>query len=305
MPELSVIIPTYKRTDSLDQILDCLQKQEDIEIEIIVVDQNEPGFFDNKLILKLGKIIHIIQEVPNVSSARNTGFKRSTAPYILFLDDDLIPTPVFCRKGIDIFKNYSLIKSFIPLVYTHEGEATAFLSVKRKMIKYYPEQTLIFSVTDALSAAVFFERSYFQQTGGFDNYLFEFAKASEDMELFLRMQKMNMVLWFVQSLKIFHDENVTGGCELRTAGYWVTRKKNARGMAYRLHINNGRHGKLSFKNLIQISRSFVINKKVLRSGIKNIIKEIKLLKDCIKESQKFYLTHRHTYHNSPTNFIED
>lgn len=303
MPELSVIIPTYKRTDSLDQILDCLQKQEDIEIEIIVVDQNEPGFFDNKLILKLGKVIHIIQEVPNVSIARNTGFKRSTAPYILFLDDDLIPTPVFCRKGIDIFKNYSLIKSFIPLVYTHEGEASAFLSVKRKMVKYYPEQTLIFSVTDAISAAVFFERSYFELTGGFDVHLFDFAKTSEDQEFFLRMKQRGLSLWFVPFIEIYHDEKIAGGCDLRTYGYWETRKKCIKAIAYRRRIHKKKPGNLSITDLIHIARSSVLNRKVIFSGALNILKETKIMIDSIKESKYFFLEHSDKYSGKDVSFI--
>lgn len=304
-PLLSVVIPTYKRTDSLERVLDLLKAQDNIVLEIIVVDQNKPGYFNEALNTKLNEVIHIVQHIPNVSLARNTGFKRSTAPYILFLDDDLIPEPNFCRKGLDIFKQYPLIKSFVPLVYSSEGKGFSFSDARKKLIKFYQHDILVFSITDAISAAVFFERSYFQATGGFDIHLFDFAKAAEDMELFLRMRQRSMTLWFVSFVEIFHDEKVPGGCELRTADYWISRRKNVRAMAYRLRSHNKKAGSFSFINLIQISRSFVINRQVLKSGIKNIFKEFIVLANSIKQSKNFYVKHMHIYHNSPITFIED
>ena len=305
IPQLSVVIPTYNRTDSLERILDFLKVQENIILEIIVVDQNKPGYFNETLNAKLDGVTRIIQHIPNVSMARNNGFKRSTAPYILFLDDDLIPEPNFCKKGLDIFNQYPLVKSFVPLVYSSEGKEFAFSDAWKKLIKFYQQDTSVFSITDSISAAVFFERSYFQSSGGFDIYLFDFAKAAEDMELFLRMIQRNMTLWFVPFVEIFHDEKVPGGCEFRTADYWISRRKNVRAMAYRLRSQNKTAGNFSFKNLIQISRSFVINKQVLKSGIKNIFKEFIVLINSIKESQKFYVKHKHVYSNSPITFIED
>ena len=164
--------------------------------------------------------------------------------------------------------------------------------IPEKLIRFYQQDTSVFSITDSISAAVFFERSYFKLSGGFDVHLFEFAKSSEDMELFLRMIQRNMTLWFVPFVEIFHDEKVPGGCELRTADYWISRRKNVRAMAYRLRSHNKAAGNFSFRNLIQISRSFVINKQVLKSGIRNIFKEFIILANSIKESQKFYVTHK-------------
>src|ERR1035437_8284359 len=230
-PLLSVIIPTFKRTYSLEKLLDYLNAQENIFLEIIVVDQNEPEFFKGSLALKLAKVIHITQNTPNVSLARNTGFKMAKASYLLFLDDDLVPHPSFCFEGISVFFKFPLIKSFIPLVYSDTGEKSAYNGIKHKMIKYYPENSELFAITDAMSASVFFERSFFELTGGFDVHLFDFAKTSEDHEFFLRMKQRKLTLWFVPFVEIFHDEKIAGGCDLRTAGYWNTRKKCIRAIA--------------------------------------------------------------------------
>lgn len=304
-PELSVIIPTYKRTDSLEKVLDCLYKQENILLEIIVVDQNEAGYITNFLGAKLQGANHIIQDSPNASLARNNGFKNSTCNYILFLDDDLQPEPDFCKNALDIFQAYPLIKSYVPLVYSQDGKKTAMADVKNKQINFYPYNKTIFSITDALSAAVFFERSYFKLSGGFDVHLFEFAKSSEDMELFLRMKNRGMTLWFVPFLQIFHDETVIGGCDLRNDNYWSSRRKNVRALVFRNRIHSHHPEKLSLGRILKVSRSSFINKQVLKSGVSNILKEIKLLVRSIKASKEFYLKHKNIYRNSSSNFIDD
>jgi glycosyltransferase involved in cell wall biosynthesis len=303
IPKLSIVIPTYKRTHSLERLLDCLLKQDNKDLEIIIVDQNPQGFFTPAFFIKLQQFVYVYQNRPNTSLARNNGFKASTAPYILFLDDDLIPEPYFCSKGISVFNDFPLIRCFVPLVYPENEKEIWISNIKKKIISEYPGNKLIYSITDFISAAVFFERTYFGLSGGFDIHLFAFAKASEDVELFLRMQQRKLVLWFVSFLEIFHDETTSGGCEMRTAGYWITRKKNARAMAFRYRIHNKVRGKLSFTNIIQLSQSLIFNKKVLNSGICNMFKEIRLLSNSIKESRVFYNEYKNLYSKEFVNFL--
>lgn len=303
MPSLSIIIPTYKRTDSLERLLDCLIHQDTDEIEIIIVDQNSENFFDSDLLAKLKKFIYVYQEYPNTSLARNNGFKFSKAPYILFLDDDLIPEKDFCTKGLSFFNDYPEIGAFVPLVYPDNAKEEWKLYGKQKTISVYPGQDKIFLITDYISAAVFFRRTYFELSGGFDIHLFAFAKASEDVELFLRMRQRKMALWYIPYIEILHDETTEGGCEMRTAGYWITRKKNARAMAFRYRIHNKVKGKLLPSNLIQLIHSFIINREVLRSGMFNLFKEIGVLINSVKESKIFFDEYKHIYLKEHVDFL--
>lgn len=97
MKELvSIIIPTYKRSDYLLQTIDSVLAQTYSPIEIIVVDDNGLGTkfqidTQEKLqnLIDDGKIIYIPHEKnKNGSAARNTGFRASKGKYINFLDDD-------------------------------------------------------------------------------------------------------------------------------------------------------------------------------------------------------------------------
>ena len=159
IPQLSIVIPTYKRTQSLERLLDCLLKQDNKDLEIIVVDQNPHGYFTPALFSKLKQFVYVYQDQPNASLARNNGFKASAAPYILFLDDDLIPEPDFCSKGISVFNDFPLIGCFVPLVYPENGKEL-WISYTKKIYFRISRNKLIYSITDYISAAVFFKSKH-------------------------------------------------------------------------------------------------------------------------------------------------
>jgi len=96
MSLVSVIIPTYKRPDTLGRAIESVLKQTYAEIEIIVVDDN-----DEKSLYRKETSDFMERYSPNpqviylhhknnkgASAARNTGIAHSKAKYIAFLDDD-------------------------------------------------------------------------------------------------------------------------------------------------------------------------------------------------------------------------
>lgn len=93
---VSVIIPTYKRAMYLKRAINSVLAQSYKNIEIIVVDDNEPDSIyrkDNENMLKEfieeNKVIYIKHpKNMNGAAARNTGIKKAKGKYITFLDDD-------------------------------------------------------------------------------------------------------------------------------------------------------------------------------------------------------------------------
>ncbi len=93
---VSVIIPTYKTDFSLKMAIDSVINQTYENIELIVVDDNNPGSKYRKsaesIMLnykKNSKIKYVKHDKnKNGSAARNTGLKHSNGKYICFLDDD-------------------------------------------------------------------------------------------------------------------------------------------------------------------------------------------------------------------------
>ena len=96
-PLISVIIPTYKRNDFIQRAINSVLNQSYKNLEIIVVDDNDPDSFYRKEtekeifeLQKNHKNIKLIQHHQNMGapSARNTGIANAKGDYISFLDDD-------------------------------------------------------------------------------------------------------------------------------------------------------------------------------------------------------------------------
>lgn len=87
---LSIIIPVYNGQKSIKKCLNSILKQDDINMEIILVDD---GSTDNtaKMIKENysnSKIKYFYKKNEGVSRARNYGIKQSTGMFIMFVDVD-------------------------------------------------------------------------------------------------------------------------------------------------------------------------------------------------------------------------
>lgn len=87
---LSIIIPTYNRNESLIKLLQLLQSQITNEVEVIVVDDHS----DNELKLEFPdwlKYIRLEENSGGASVPRNVGLDNAKGKYICFIDaDDMV-----------------------------------------------------------------------------------------------------------------------------------------------------------------------------------------------------------------------
>ena len=99
--KVSVIIPTYKRTEDIYRAIDSVLSQTLEDIEVIVVDDNgvdtEAGKKTASAMQRYkdeSRVIYLQHQVnKNGSAARNTGIKAAKGDYISFLDDDDVYHP--------------------------------------------------------------------------------------------------------------------------------------------------------------------------------------------------------------------
>jgi glycosyltransferase involved in cell wall biosynthesis len=94
---VSIIIPTYNRPDFLRRSIDSCLKQTYNNIEILVIDDNDPqsvsrletNLLINKYYSQTTNLRYIKRDYNGGGSeARNTGIKTANGKYIAFLDDD-------------------------------------------------------------------------------------------------------------------------------------------------------------------------------------------------------------------------
>ena len=293
---LSVVIPTYRRSQKLPQLLESFSQQTLRPDEILIVDQNPeqtpPEWFDEyaaKLPLKI-----TFQTEPNASAARNLGFTLSAGDVVLFVDDDLVAAERFCEQAMHRLQSFPTNVRCLCASIVVDGKITC-----TEMIDHHQQGPVndVVGMKTAITAAVFFEREYFRQTGGFDELLFRFARTAEDQEFFIRMRRKGMPFWLDRTLLIDHDDNVPGGCELRSSDYWKSRERCIKSWAFRYRIHGQREGRLSFFDIIKLFRSAVINRGVLRGGPRAMFRNTILLRRALRASRQAVMAELESYRN--------
>lgn len=182
-PLVSIIIPTYKSNKSLKESIDSVLKQTYENVEVIVVDDNNPNTeyrVRTEIIMEdymnNPKVVYIQHKKnQNGSAARNTGFKFSKGEYICFLDDD----DIFLQTKIEKQIAYLEKNSQFQAVYTwrqHYGEV-----VKNNKTGDLSEELLSLSFTPYTSS-IMLKRECYKNLKGFD----EGYRRHQDYEFLLR-----------------------------------------------------------------------------------------------------------------------
>ncbi len=93
----SVVIPTYRRRASLERVLTGLARQEWPEdaLEVLVVsDGGDDGTVEMASSHPMPFPIRVLTQAnQGPAAARNLGVARARHPFVLFLDDDVVPEP--------------------------------------------------------------------------------------------------------------------------------------------------------------------------------------------------------------------
>jgi glycosyltransferase involved in cell wall biosynthesis len=106
MPRLTIQLCTYNRAPLLERVLEALfdQTVPDDAYEVVLVNDGSPD--DTASVIErarpLARCAFTVIEQPNsgLAKGRNAGIARSTGERICFIDDDVLPTPVFAAEHL-------------------------------------------------------------------------------------------------------------------------------------------------------------------------------------------------------------
>ena len=111
---VSVVIPTYKRSTMLTRAIRSVVNQTYKNIEILVVDDNEPGdeysIAAKKLIQNLNiPQVRLVTQPKHINgaAARNAGIREAKGEYICFLDDDDLYMPNKIERQLEVLSKKS------------------------------------------------------------------------------------------------------------------------------------------------------------------------------------------------------
>ena len=116
----SIIIPTYRRPDTLaPAIRSCLAQEAAEPYEIIVVDNNPDGSARGAVAEFLADgqspVRYVAEPRPGISHARNTGIAAAQGRYLVFLDDDQRADPGWLAGHLATLRRFSAAVSFGPI----------------------------------------------------------------------------------------------------------------------------------------------------------------------------------------------
>ena len=196
-PLVSVITPTYKRPEKLPRAIDSVLNQTYPNVEIIVVDDNNPDTEGRKLTEEImaeyednPRVKYIKHEKnKNGSAARNTGARNSSAKYLAFLDDDdeFLPTKIEAQVNalesrsdewaLCYTKYFNKKPNCKPVVSTECREGNLY------------KEALMQKICIAGGSNLFVRKTAFDEVGGFN-------------ELFLRNQDHEFLVKLLRRYKI-------------------------------------------------------------------------------------------------------
>lgn len=100
-PLVSIIIPCYQASGTIEKTLASIFAQTYAPIEIIAVNDGSTDETEMLLQRHASKIMIINQTNKGASAARNAGFAQSKGGYILFCDADVVMTGTMIENMVD------------------------------------------------------------------------------------------------------------------------------------------------------------------------------------------------------------
>lgn len=182
LPLVSVIIPTYNRSELLQEAIGSVLSQSFTDYELIIVDD---GSTDDTLkrLLFYGESIRVIhRNNQGVSSARNTGIASSCGSLIAFLDSDDLWRPDKLARQVEFFqKNPDALICQTNEIWIRNGIRVnpGQRHLKKSGMIFEPSLKLCL----VSPSAVMIKRGMLDRIGLFDERL----PACEDYDLWLRV----------------------------------------------------------------------------------------------------------------------
>lgn len=212
--KVSVIIPTYKRSEDICRAVDSVLSQTIDSFEIIVVDDNgigtEDGEKTSEVIKKYLGNEHVIylqhEQNRNGSVARNTGIKIAKGKYISFLDDD---DAYFPERLELMYKKMEALDETWGGCYTgyvkHQPNGTDQFSAEKVEGNIFI-QTLMRSFYLGSGSNMFFRKEVINKIGLFD----ETFRRNQDLEYLVRVTKKYKMAYVDETLlECFYDIRTT------------------------------------------------------------------------------------------------
>lgn len=205
---ISVIVPTYNRTQYLSEALESIFSQTYKDLEVIVVDDGSSVNVKDAIAGYLDKVTLIQQPHTGLSSALNQGIKSSHGEFIAFLDDDDCWSPLYLEKCYCAFtSNPDVACVYTDVRYFKGTNRTQLIQMKLRRASGNILEALIKGNFIPINSAVV-RRKCFTKAGLFDERLYGFM----DWDMWLRIAQAGFKFHYVDEVHAYirtHDQNMS------------------------------------------------------------------------------------------------
>ena len=266
-PLVSVVVPTYNRTEVLPRALKSVLYQTYENVECIVVDAGSTDetfsyiskTFQQEIKSQRVKIFRN-ERVMNISETRNVGISHCSGEYIAFLDDDDIWLPDKIEKQLNEIAHTGARVCFCAFMWVEDNNVlkTTILKDKRSSFQHGgPPSTWLI------------HRSVFDEIGFFDSNF----SANEDTEFLVRLNK-NTKSCFADELLYIHyyyDSQLSSSNETKIIGW--EKMLNKHKLAFNSYEKRSAYFRLAVFYLLGGKKrfNFILKSLRYRPDLQNII----------------------------------
>lgn len=199
---VAVIITTRNSAHCLENCLLSVRNQSVKDVNTVVVDNFST---DSTPDIARRHATHFIRAGPERSRQRNVGARATRAPWLLFLDSDMmLPFNVLEQCLAQSSIGYQAL--IVPEVSIGAGYWAACKALERAC----------YVGDDSIEAARWFAREVFHELGGFDEEL----TGEEDWDLTVRLRRQSIMLGRTRQALIHDEGSLSLGETMRTKYYY-------------------------------------------------------------------------------------
>ncbi len=201
MRDISLILATVGRTETLHRLVDSLAAQTLHGFELIVVDQNDDERLQPVLqrARSLGLTLrHLKHSPPNLALARNAGIAAATGRWLGFPDDDCWYEPQTLERMLlrTLRRDHpdGVVGRWVEQDPAHPAGELSW------------QRSSCFRDLPVSSITLFFSRELLQTLGGFDGRLGvgQWFGAGEETDIVLRALRANALIAYEPELRVHH-----------------------------------------------------------------------------------------------------
>jgi glycosyltransferase involved in cell wall biosynthesis len=220
-PKYSIVIPALNEALPLKRLLKSLNASRFQDFETIVVSDTSSDDTDAVVLSTNARLLRN-ERTSGPAASRNRGAAAANAPFLIFLDADVVPTAEALETIDAHLSRDAEMRCFVG-VYASEPATDGWFQRYRACLSYSYVSSLPMRTHSTLfvSAIAGIERDLFLELGGFDET--DHAKHAEDTELGYRIRRQTAIhlLRDVQARHEFPSFYTTLGNYFHRSAAWI------------------------------------------------------------------------------------